>query len=94
MELNNLQIGANYVQQLMVKLIFDDYIENPQGEKCRICCKKDKDVTNPTIVLTNPVKQIAEIIEIYNKILDSDYITEEMLNDNNLIAEEIWKIMQ
>ena len=135
MDLDNLQIGQKLYSAINGEVIFDGYIENPQGEKYLICCRKDKqlhyyflngkfneegiivlfvhpiesaakycveyegadsdiDVTKPTIVLTNPVKQIAEIIEIYNEILNSDYVTEEMLSDNNLMAEEIWQRMQ
>lgn len=136
MDLTNLTIGQKLYSAINGEVIFDGYIENPQGEKYLICCKKDKllhyyfldgkfnkegrvilftnyqKVTKGTITEEisiqirgcskeeiilksyNPTKTIAEIIEIYNEILNSDYVTEEMLCDNNLMAEEIWQRLQ
>ena len=136
MELDNLQIGQKLYSAINGEVIFDGYIENPQGEKYLICCRKDKQlhyyflngkfneegmvvlftdyqkVTKGTtteeisiqirgcskeeIILKsyNPTKTIAEIIDIYNEILNSDYVTEELLNNNYLMAEEIWQRLQ
>ena len=42
MELDNLQIGQKLYSAINGEVIFDGYIENPQGEKYLICCRKDK----------------------------------------------------
>lgn len=125
MDLTNLTIGQKLYSAINGEVIFDGYIENPQGEKYLICCKKDKILHYyfldgkstlegmVVLFLSAPVgvvyttagsdhdidkqlslKQIAEIIDIYNEILNSDYVTEEMLCDNNLMAEEIWQRLQ
>lgn len=124
MDLDNLQIGQKLYSAINGEVTFDGYIENPQGEKYLICCKKDKILHYyflngkstlegmVVLFLSAPVgavytagsdydidkqlsiKQIAKIIDIYNEILNSNYVTEEMLCDNNLMAEEIWQRMK
>ena len=76
--------------------MFTDYQKVTKGTITEEISIQIRGCSKEEIILKsyNPTKTIAEIIEIYNEILNSDYVTEEMLCDNNLMAEEIWKRLQ
>ena len=89
-----IQPDLSYEEGMVV--LFTDYQKVTKGTTTEEISIQIRGCSKEEIILKsyNPTKTIAEIIDIYNEILNSDYVTEEMLNNNYLMAEEIWQRMR